>query len=680
MASYRLKSLYPFLLFSTVLHADVEVTRLPTTIIEATRMEQSDLNVPFAVSQINGNVVQTANPQLALDESLQTVPGVFILNPYNYAQDSRIAIRGFGSRANFGIRGIKLYIDGIPATTPDGQGSVDAIDFGSVGSIEIIRGAASALYGSASGGVIQIETEAPPVTPFAETRWTIGDYGLLQTQFKAGGTADLFSYLVSTSYLEYDGYRDRSKTENRRFNSKFSYDFSPQSKLTAIISIIDLPLQNDPGALSEAEWRENPSQARRRNIDFDSGESVQQEQVGLIYDYQFSDFHSIETRAYYTHRDFANKLPFTTGGQVSFERDFVGGGLLYRYSGDRWLLASGIDYNLQEDARLNYDNLSAEQGPLRLDQDEAIESMGLFVSGSYNLIDTVTFSAALRQDFVDFDIDDHFFADGDDSGSRDFQELSPMIGMTWEWHPQSAVFANVSTSFETPTSTELANPNGGGFNPDLDPQTAVNYEIGIKGYTELHDRQLRYEVTVFHIEIEDALIPFELISDPGRDFFRNAGESSRTGIEAAWQLELINGLTANLSYTWSNFRYDDFESGGDDFGGNELPGIPEHFANLQLSYKHSSGVFLKWNTRFVGSFYADDTNSAEIDSYSVSDLRAGYTYRRDSWTLEPFFGINNVFDEYYNANIRINGFGGRYYEPAPDRNLYGGVRVRYHFE
>lgn len=652
---------------------------LPSYTVSATRMDESELRVPFSLSRVNLGALQSVSPQLSLDESLQTVPGVFVLNPTNFAQDSRIAIRGFGARANFGIRGIRLVVDGIPATTPDGQGSVDGLDLGSAESMQVIRGPASALYGAASGGVILIETERGPEIPFVETRGTFGDYGLVQGQVKAGGQVENLNYVVSATTLDFDGYRANNQTENERIHAKFIYDLSKTSSLTALVNIIDYPLQNDPGGLTLGEVQADPRQARDRNLQYDSGESVKQEQFGLVYKHRVNESHELELKSYYTHRDFANKLPFVDGGQVAFERDFFGGGALYRFKGDRWNVATGIDVDLQDDARENFDNLDGARGPQSLEQDERIQSLGFFVSSSYALSEALTFSAALRQDYVDFDLEDTFLGNGDDSGKREFEETSPMLGLIWEAMPGFAVFANVATSFETPTTTELANPTGGGFNPNLTSQTATSFEMGVKGLRALGVREMRYELTAFQIDIKDALVPFELSSQPGRDFYRNAGKSERTGIEAALQMELLPDLTANLSYTWSDFTYRDFDSSSGNLSGNYLPGIPEHVGNVQIRYQKDSGLFLQWNTRYTGSFYANDANTESIDAYTVTDLRLGVERAFGGWTVEPFLGLNNLFDQSYNANIRINAFGGRYYEPAPERNLYGGLRIRYAF-
>lgn len=664
----------------TVVFAASESVRLPEYLVTAMQLNQPASKVPFSVSELSAEQIQQASLQLSLDEPLQSVPGVFVLNPYNYAQDSRIAIRGFGARASFGIRGIQLIADGIPATTPDGQGSVDAIDLGSTERIQVFRGPASAIYGASSGGVILLDSESGPEPSFLETRWTAGSDDLLQAQVKAGGQQADLNYLMSGSYLDYDGYRDHSETENRRLNAKFGYALSGDSDLTAIVNVIDIPEQNDPGGLTLEEAKADPSQARQRNVDFDSGESVEQTTLGLVYAHRLSRPHRIEIKSYYVQRDFENRLPFESGGQVAFERDFLGGGALYRYREALVEVVSGFSYDLQEDDRLRYDNLNGERGDLSLEQDEEIENLGLFAVTSVGLTESLTVSAAVRQDFTDYEVTDRFLSDGDDSGKRDFDETSPMVGVIWEFRPNLAVYANVAQSFETPTSTELANPNGGGFNPDLDPQTATSYELGLKGSGQwLTERRLSYELVAFHIEIDDSIVPYELPGDPGRDYFRNAGESERDGIEAALRLELLSDLTLDLSYTWSDFEYTKFETDGGDFSGNQLPGIPEHLANLQLNYRHMSGLFARWNTRYVGSLQADDANTTKVDDSVVSDLRLGWLREQGAWTFEPYVGVNNVFDESYFANIRINAFGGRYYEPAPERNLYAGIRLRYSF-
>lgn len=683
----RIFNLWCFVLLVSCpsLRGDIEgsesdvVTLAPVT-VNATRLETAIDSIPAAVSYIDLSSIQRGTQQLALDEAFKMVPGVFIQNPYNFAQDNRISIRGFGARANFGIRGIRLYIDGIPATTPDGQGSVDRISLGSVERIDVLRGPSSALYGAASGGVILLQTQEGTEIPFMEGRLAVGEDDFFETQLKAGGINGRLNYFLSATDLSYDGYRDNSRTESLKLNGKFSYALDEASTLRLVVSVIDIPIQDDPGGLTLAEAMADPRQARQRNLDFDSGERVEQETFGLVYEREWDDAHSLSASTYYIHRDFANKLPFESGGQVSFDRDFVGGSFQYNYQSDAARLSVGLDYDRQDDHRRNYDNAMGVRGPIVLDQNERVIGVGLFGLFDYELTDTVKFAAALRFDQIDFKVVDQLLTDGDDSGALEFEEFSPMVGINWLVAPYLTVFANVSTSFETPTTTELDNPNGGGFNTDLRSQTAESFELGARGRIDLAGRPLRYELTAFQIDIKDALVPFELPAFPDREFFRNAGSSERRGLEAAFSIELMPGLTASAMYTWSDFSYKEFVTDSADYSGNTTPGVPEHFGSIQLEYEHESGFFLRWTSQWIGSFYANDSNATEVDSYSVSDLRLGLEKTFGSWQVAPFVGINNVLDETYFSNIRLNAFGGRFYEPAPERYIYGGIRIQYTFD
>jgi len=554
---------------------------------------------------------------------------------------------------------------------------VDGIDFGSAGRIEVIRGPAAALYGSASGGVIRIETERGPADPFLETRLSAGEDGFFKAQFKGGGEQGRLNYLVSGSRLLYDGYRDNSRTENVKFNAKLHTRFDSGAELTTVVNLIDIPVQDDPGGLTAEEAQADPSRARARNLLFDAGEEVAQRKLGFAYRRPVAGDHELRANAYLVHRDFANKLPFTDGGQVAFERVFFGGGASYAFDAGRFRVLAGFDAGHQHDARKNYDNLDGERGPLALDQDERVTGAGLFLIPEISLTERLTLSAALRHDRVAFDVDDRFESDGDDSGELVFRESSPMGGLRWELRPGLNLYGNVATSFETPTTTEFDHPSGGGFNNDLQPQTAVSYEAGLRGRIDDTSWPLRVDLAVFAIDVEDALVPFESAGSPGREFYRNAGSTRKRGVELALTAEPAKRLTAAVSYTYSNFEYETFTTPDGEFAGNTLPGIPEHFGNLRLVYRDPGGFFASWNTRLVGPLYADDANTTRVDGYSVSDLRIGLERELGRWTVAGFLGLNNVFDAGYPANVRLNAFGGRYYEPAPERHIYGGLRLRY---
>ncbi len=499
-----------------------------------------------------------------------------MLNRYNFAQDLRASIRGFGSRSSFGIRGIKIIVDGIPETLPDGQGSVDGIDLGSASRITVIRGPASSLYGNASGGAILIESEKGPVRPFANARTSVGDFGFNNTQLKTGGESGRLNYLVNLSDTSTDGYREHSEYENTQLNGRFETTLKGGSSLLATLHHTDQPMANDPGSLTAADAELDPEQARAQNVTFDAGEALEQTRLGLLYKTSLSEGRDFEARVYNTQRDFSNKLPFQNGGAVKLDRSFTGAGLKFTLGGDlagrqnRLLL--GVDYDRQDDDRRRFDNLSGSLGAQTFDQNEQVTSIGIYLQNETQLNDSVELTLGIRYDDIEFDVGDDFLADGDDSGKVDFDQTSPMAGISYALSDATRLYATISTAFETPTTTEFANPDGGGFNQSLDPQDSTNYEIGIKQRTGNY----RFELALFHIEVDNELTPFELASQPGRTFFENAGSSTRDGLELSYSRKLARQIEFTTAYTYSDFEFDRFtDADGDVFDGNRIPGIPQ---------------------------------------------------------------------------------------------------------
>lgn len=660
-------------------------------IVTSPRVEKELLRVPSAISVVDEDEIQLGQQQLTLDESLVKVPGVFMQNRHNYAQALRISIRGFGARSPFGIRGIKLMIDGVPATLPDGQGNVDEIDLGSTQRIEVIRGPSSSLYGAASAGVISVFTEDGSDTPYAQARVSAGDFGYEQLQFKAGGASDRVNYLVSGSSLEMDGYRDNSYVERRVINSKVRFDISDTSDLTATMNLLDVPKMGDPGALTAAEVATNRRGANPGALTFDGSEGRTQERLGLVYRNQLAANHEITLRNYYTELEFDNKLTFpgsvalSNGGQVEFDRSFVGFGGQYTYTGEFLGRANrlivGFDSEHQDDDRRRFQNFAGgARGALTFDQTEEVSSRGIFVQNEFLITEDLELTIGARYDEVEFDITDRFFLNnsGDDSGGSDFDEFSPRIALLWSPTERANVYLSYSTAFETPTTTEFANPAGGGFNPDLTSQNATSYEVGIKGLLATRIA-LQYDVAAFRIDVEDELVPFEVDGFTGRTFFQNAAESTRTGFEAGLSAQLRPTLNASLSYSYIDAEFDSFQTATQNFGGNAIPGVPEDQVHAELSYRHARGWYTVWDMLYVGAFYADNANLVSTESYRVANLRLGYDGQFGNWDLSPFIGVSNALDETYYSNVRINAAAGRYFEPAPDRSAYAGLSFRYSF-
>ncbi len=652
---------------------------LDEVIVTATRLETTLGRTPAAISVVGIDDIQLGRQQLTLDESLARVPGLFMQSNYNFSRDLRLSIRGFGARAAFGIRGVKIIVDGIPETLPDGQGQVDTIDLGTARQIEVIRGPSSSLYGNASGGVVSVISEGGTETPFATARLSAGAFDFRKIQVKTGGTAGPMDYVVSLADTSVDGYRDHSEWENTQLSGRFNFDLAGDSSLLAVINYTDQPISNDPGGINAAQAAADPSSARDRNVQFAAGEALEQTRVGFVYTLPIADEHELAVRTYHVDRDFENKLPFLGGGAVEIGRSFSGGGVSYTYAGmlqDRPnRLMIGVDFDDQDDDRRRFDNLNGVVGPLVFDQNERVRARGVFVQDELSVSDTISLTAGLRYDEVEFDVGDRFLTDGNDSGSRTLDNVNPMLGIVADLTPDLTLYSTLSTAFETPTTTEFADPSGGGgFNPSLEPQEATNLELGLRGRLA---RSTSYEAAIYNIEVKDELIPFETAN---REFFVNAGKSDRTGLELSLQSAPFDNFRFVLSYTYSDFEFDEFvDNDGNVFSGNTIPGIPEHFLFGEVTYTHPSGVFGTFDVRYVGDIYANNGNSVSVDSYTLGNLRIGLERAMGPFIASPFVGINNLFDERYNSDIRINAFGGRYFEPAPDRNLYAGIELRYDF-
>ncbi len=647
--------------------------------VTASRIEGEDLNLPFSLSVIKKSQVSEGLPLIAADELLNYQPGILALNPTNFAQDLRISIRGFGARSAFGIRGIKIIVDGLPETTPDGQSQVDNLALGIIDEIEVIRGPASGLFGNASGGVININTEEAPDRFFAEARTLLGSFDLQQYQVKAGQSLGKFSYIIHGNHTKLNGFRRHSRVENNLMNGKFGYRLGKGSNLKFIVNHVNSPVAKDPGGVDIETALGDRRAPRDRNVEFDAGEQLHQTKVGLVYNGQFGENHRIIANTFYLTRTFANKLPFSFGGIVEIDRGFSGLGFSYQFNGKigaaDYRLKVGADYENQVDDRRRYNNNEGEQGQLVFDQEERFSSLGLYLLQNISL-DKLFVHFGLRWDDLDLEARDNFFSDGDDSGQSGLDNLNPLFGITYKVSDALRVYGNYSSSFETPTLSELsANPSGrGGFNPSLRPQEANNYEVGIKGRL---GKRLKYSATYFCINLENELVPFELEAFPGRTFFRNAGQSTRKGVELFANLLIAKGLVGTLSYTYSDFQYKNFEIAGVDLDGNFLPGIPKQLLTSAVRYVNKSGWYSTLQARFVGDIFLNDTNTSQDDSYLIINLRLGHRINIDNWRLTPFFGVNNLLDTNYNSNIRINAFGDRFFEPGPGVNIFGGVKVRF---
>jgi len=644
-------------------------------VVHGNRVASTVLETPAAISVVGQEEIRLARPQLTLGESLARVPGVFTQNRQNFAQDLRVSIRGFGARARFGMRGVKLIIDGIPATLPDGQGQLDSLQLSTAGRIEVIRGPSASLYGSAAGGVIRVESETIGEGLRSQGRVAFGSNGYRSYDATATGREGAVGVLVGLSRQESGGYRDHSRMENTILSSRFEWQIDEGSELTALLNFVNAPIADDPGGLKESEVLADRRQAAPNNLTFDAGESLDQVTTGLRYRRRSGENHETTAAAWYGWRDFANRLPFgSVNGAI--DRNFAGASLQHEYA-DEFLgmpnsLLVGFDVEVQRDDRIRRSGTTPT-----LDQDEDVTSLRVFVRDELKLPRDFALAFSLGFDNLRYRLGDHLtIGDPDDSGSVDFSEWSPAISFRWNPRPALNPYMRISTSFEPPTTVEFRNPGGGGFNPDLEAQRAINYEAGIKG---LLPGRLRYDLAVYHIRTEDELIPYEDVFN--ETYYRNAGRTERTGFEAMVVAQLSDGLKFSTAYTFSRARFTDYVlDGGTNLAGNRIPGVPESSFYAELLYQHSEGFFVAFEGRAVGGFYADDANEVRTEVYGVLDFRMGWKAEWGLWTLTPYVAVSNMIDTVYNDNVRLNAGFGRYYEPAPGTEIQGGLGVAYRFE
>ncbi|WP_400077249.1 TonB-dependent receptor family protein [Winogradskyella sp. R77965] len=653
---------------------DSIIQTLEPVIIKSYKFETIKEKLPASITAKDFTQSQNSRQQLSFNDYLIDVPGLFALNATNYSQDLRVSIRGFGARSSFGIRGVKIMVDGIPETTPDGQGQIDNLNLGAIKNLEVIRGSSSVLYGNASGGVISINTLDTVDENYVNFGITGGNYGMQQYQFSTGLKTEKTNFLLQVNHVKTNGYRDFSGFKNTNFNGRIFHSFSNRSKLNLVLNYSDSPYAQDAGSLNEDSVKEDRRQARQRNVDFDTEESIKQFKIGANYNYKFSQLTKFNTYAFFATRDFYGKLPFEFGGVIDLDRNYFGHGSNIDFHTKKKNLFNkiqlGYELAFQNDLRQRFRNLEGEQGDKTLDQNEIFNNFGVYVLDQLEIKNWLL-STGLRYDSNVLKAEDNFLDNGDDSGIINLNAFNVSFGANYKLKDYHYIFGNISTSFETPVLNELSsNPfTDGGFNEDLEAQKATNYEIGYK----LKNKNTQAELVFFYIKTKNDIVPLEL--EDGGDFFRNAGISERKGVELSITNKFTEQFKINASYTYSDFRYEDYTTSNGVFDGKALPAIPKHRVSLNSTYNTNKGLFIQLQGSHVGSLYVNDSNSVKDDAYTVLNLRLKQSIKFEKFALVPFIGVNNILDQTYNDNIRINAFGGRYFEPAAGSNVYGGVRL-----
>lgn len=653
-------------------------TELAPVIVHAFRLDQDTIAIPAAVDVLDGDVITQGREKAQLDNALNRVPGVYANNGSNFAQNLRVSIRGFGARSAFGVRGVRVIEDGIPETLVDGQAQTDVVDLGAIQRVEVLRGPFSALHGNATGGVIDITTLSPDDGPQDVAELTGGANGYHRESVASARRVGAWGYAATASRFSQTGYREHSSVVKNQFTGKLARDVGRDGELMLVTRLLHAPNTQDPGGVTRATAEDDRHAARDANLAYDTRQTASQETVGLRFTDRLNAHQKYRLSGFYTHRDFIQYLPFGTtsgGGVVAYQRDFFGAsGQTTRR--DTWFghdnrLVIGIESRAQRDDRQRYNNDFGSKGIQRLQQDENAANLALFAQNEFAITPDLKLTTGARYDWLNFDIDDAFIADGDQSGRRHYRRLSANAGASYAWAHRQHVYFNIANAFEAPTFTEFANPNGqGGFNPQLGPQKAVNYEIGARG--EIGSRGT-YQLDVFRVDVRDSLVAFE--ERGGRTFYQNSGRSRRQGIESKLSLSLGHHVSTTLAYTATSYEYRHYvDADGNDYSGNRLPGIPQQTAFASLRWAENDIGYAALDAHWTGSIQADDANTVRVAPHAVLNARLGKRIPAGDDELTVYAGIDNLTDETYFDNIRINTYGGRYFEPAPSRTVYAGLR------
>ncbi|GGC92793.1 TonB-dependent receptor family protein [Halopseudomonas salina] len=674
-------------LFPTLTLAQDSPLSLPAQVVLGSEAADQDTRVPLARDTVSGEQISPQSLGANLSETLQRVPGIVAVNRQNYAQDLQISSRGFGARAQFGVRGVRLVQDGIPLTMPDGQGQPSLFDLDGMQRIEVLRGPLTTLYGNASGGIIQGFTDEGAFYPTLENRTAIGPDNLRRSRLRYGGQHGDLNVAANISRLETDGYRDHSETRRDIANLRLGWDIDDASSLTLLINSLDQPETEDPLGLTRAQVREDRRQAVAGTQTFDTRKTVRHNQAGLNYQRRLANDDKITLMVYGGERYVEQFLAFPGGGQFSgggvieLDRRFGGGELGWQRETQLFglpvELAAGLTYDYQGEQRNGFVNDFGDKGAQQRDEFNTVDSQDAYLISTWQLDPRWTLTAGLRHSRVEFESEDDYLVDGqDDSGGVDYQKTNPAVGLSYQWNPALTLYAALGQGFETPTFQELAyQQQGSGLNFGLEPSESRNAEIGMK----LRHERTRLNLALFHSRVEDEIVTGPNQAVTGRSTFVNAGQSTRRGLELSLEQGFDHGIEAYLAYTLLDARFDSYTtSDGDDLSGKDLPGVPRHSLFAELSWQPpGTGFTTALEAQSLSERFATDDNQARASGYAVFNWRAGYSHEVGNWTVDPFVRVDNIGDKEYIGSLIVNGPGGRYYEPAPDRQWLVGLGLQY---
>ncbi|MHB8816164.1 MAG: TonB-dependent receptor family protein [Steroidobacteraceae bacterium] len=680
-----------------------ETPPLADIVITATRVAVPAYNVPASISDVPAAALQNDALGINLSDDIGFVPGLLAFDRHNYAQDQQVSIRGIGSNSTFGIRGVRIYQDGIPQTGPDGQGQISQFNLDSAQRVEVLEGPFSALYGNASGGVIQILTADGTAPGQVRAKLGYGSFGQVRAGVDASDAVGPLAYNLDFTHFSWDGYRPHQNARNESFNSKVNYIFGPRNTLTFVANVVSRPGADDPLGLTAAQLAANPDQTAPAALQFDTRKGLEQQEGGVIYNLGLTDHQSLRLMGYYGHRTVlqflsipvaAQKSPTSSGAVISLDRGFGGGDTRWTWQGPvagralSWI--AGVSFDTQNELRRGYNNFSGSllgvEGALRRDENDIARDIDEYTQADWDFAPRWSLTAGVRHSEVRFISVDHYITptNGNDSGGIVYTATSPVAGLLLAARPWLHLYASYGKGFQTPLDSELAyRPNGApGLNFALRPARSNNGEMGAKIAT---GDNFSAAIAAFDTRTDDEIVVATNVG--GRSTYQNAGRTRRSGAQLSVDYRFAGKWRAQIAYTYVAALYiDGYRTcvtapcstpslliGS----GNRLPGVPRSDAYTRLSW----GGELGWNANVSGQYMsniaANDANTAFARAYAVVNLAAGYGVELGSTQLSAFVRINNILDRRYAGSVIVDDSNAQYFEPAPGFNVLAGVTATF---
>lgn len=681
---------------------------MDTVVVSGSRIAHPSQEVPASIDVVDSARIQDGQIRVNASEALAAVPGLVVQNRQNYAQDLQISSRGFGARSAFGVRGVKLISDGIPASMPDGQGQAATFNLDTAERIEVLRGPFSAIYGNHSGGVIQLFSREGQNPPSVELNVTGGSFGTSKVDLTAQGQAGGIGYVLDGSRFRTDGFRDHSAATREQAFGKITVKPNADSKLTIVANSLHQGNTQDPLGATWATFAANP---RAGEIDprddqnpnrtfaerYNTRKSIDHQQIGATYEQAFGD-DRLHVMVYGGNRDVIQYQAFNigfqnppshSGGVVDFQRQFYGIDTNWLHvnqlAGGKLSTTIGIDYGRSSDDRTGYENFIGNsfgvKGKLRRDEQDVVSSLDPYLqmewqSGPWLL------SAGVRYSKMKVSVNDHFLGNGNDSGSLEFSHTTPVLGLLYKLTPNVNVYASAARGFEAPTLNELFySGKDSGFNFNLKPATSTNLEAGVKARI---NNNTHVNAAVFQIRTNDELIVDGKNSGNGRTSYINASKTLRQGMEVSLDSNLPYGFTAKVALTSLHAVYDQAfktTSGTTVREGSRLPGIPSANLFAELAWKDTlDRVGAALESVASNQVYAEDSNIEKpAPGYTVFNARFNAKQNVGNWRFKEFARLNNLFDKTYVGSVIVGDSNKRYYEAAPGRNWLLGVSAQYSF-